>query len=122
MVGGFDGRGFRAALILPSGVDDGVMLVVAALVDTERAGGRPSEGEPGARLGRTWWPLDGEEGEGEPKGLSESNSSPGVEAGESMVGGRGARGAGKDDGRGELGDSTDGRGVGCVSGRGVAWS
>lgn len=104
MVGAFGGRGFRAALILPSGVDEGVMLAVAPLVETERTGGRPSVGEPVARLGRTSRPLGGEEGEGEPKGPSESKSSPlGVEAAESMVGGgwRGvARDAGKDNGGG----------------------
>lgn len=85
MVGGFGGRGFRAALMLPSGVDEGVILVVAPFVDTERTegrwGSRPVEGD---RLGRgSAGEGDegvGEEGEGEPKGLSESNSSPGVVA------------------------------------------
>lgn len=69
------------------------MLAVAPLVDTERAGGRPSEGEPGARLGRASWLLaGGEEGDGEPNGPSESKSSPlGVDAAESMVGAGGGQ-------------------------------
>ena len=50
MVGAGFGRGLRAALMLPSGVEDEVMLAVAP-VETERAGGRGSVGEPGARLG-----------------------------------------------------------------------
>ena len=81
----FAGRGFLAALMLPSGVDDGVMFAVAPVVDTERAGGRPSVGDVGARLGLPSVVAAGEEGEGEPKGLSESKSSLGVEAAEAIV-------------------------------------
>jgi len=91
MVGGFGGRGFLAALILPSGVDEGVMLAVAPLVDMERTDGRcGSTAEAGDRLGRGSEGVgedgDGEEGEGEPKGLSESKSSLGVEVEEAMAG------------------------------------
>lgn len=85
MVGGALGRGFLAALILPRGVEDDVMLAVAP-VDTERGGGRLPVGEVGARLGLASWSAAGDEGEGEPKGPSESKSSLGVDAAESMVG------------------------------------
>lgn len=73
------GRGFRAALMLPKGVEEGVMLGVAAEVDTERGGGRASVGEVGARLGLTSEAVTGGEGEGESKGPSESKSSAGEE-------------------------------------------
>lgn len=85
IVGAFAWRGFLAALMLPSGVDDCVMFAVAAVVDMERGRGRPSVGEAGARLGLPSTPAVGEEGEGEPKGLSESKSSVGVEAAEAIV-------------------------------------
>jgi hypothetical protein len=93
MVGAFGGRGFRAAFMLPSGVDEGVIFVVAPLVDMERTEGRcGSIADAGDRLGRggsegVGEEGVGEEGEGEPKGLSESNSSPGVEVVEAMAGG-----------------------------------
>lgn len=79
MVGAFGGRGFLAALILPSGVDEGVMFAVAPPVDMERTVGRGGSREAvGEGLGCGSERV-GDEGEGEPKGLSESNSSPGVE-------------------------------------------
>jgi hypothetical protein len=56
MVGAFGGRGFLAALMLPRGVEEKVMFAVAPEVETVR-------GLEGAA---------GDEGEGEPKALSES--------------------------------------------------
>jgi hypothetical protein len=90
MVGGLGGRGFLAALILPSGVDEGVMFAVAPLVDMERIAGRCGSSKPvGEGLGRASEGVGeegvGEEGEGEPKGLSESKSSPGVERLDAMT-------------------------------------
>jgi hypothetical protein len=90
MVGGFGGRGFLAALILPSGVDDGVMLAVAPLVDIERIVGRFGSSKPvGEGEGRGSEGVGeegaGDEGEGEAKGLSESKSSPGVETVDAMT-------------------------------------
>jgi hypothetical protein len=79
MVGAL-GRGFLAALIFPRGVDEGVMLAAdAPLVDMDRIAGRG-----GSRFGDG--DGDGEilglpkVGEGESRGVSESNSSSGVEA------------------------------------------
>jgi hypothetical protein len=88
IVGAF-ARGFLAALMLPNGVDEGVMEALAPLVDTERIEGRRgSRVEAGGdfAIGSKEAAGDGEDGEGEPKGLSESYSSPGVEVTESMVG------------------------------------
>jgi hypothetical protein len=84
MVGGFGGRGFRAALTLPKGVEDLVMpAVVAPDVDIERTPGRGGSSDDdvkGDALG-----LSGAAGgEGESSGASESNSSSGDDA---MAGG-----------------------------------
>ena len=103
-------RGFRAALMLPSGVDDGVILAVAADVETERGVGRPCVGEEGARLGLASGEATGDDGEGEPKGLSESKSSLGVEAAEAMAWTRTGRDAAKDKSMSEAPRPCDGQG------------
>lgn len=64
--------GRRAALMLPSGVEDGVMPVVGLVVTAERAGGR-SAGlgtEEALAAGLEWSRGEGEEGL--PKGESSS--------------------------------------------------
>lgn len=88
MVGALAGRGFLAALMLPSGVDEGVMWAVAAFEDMERPDGRGGSSE-GDWLGRESEGV-GEEGEGEAKGLSDSISS-GVDMGEAMAADTGGR-------------------------------
>lgn len=88
MGGGAGPRGFRAALILPNGVEENVILAVAADVDTEwppgrgRWSGDRREGEAltGGLVG-----IGGEDGEGESKGVSESYSPSGVDAAESIA-------------------------------------
>lgn len=85
--GGAGPRGFLAALMLPSGVEEKVMFAVAPEVETEwgpgrgRCSGERSEGE--ALVGGLE-EREGEDGEGEPKGDSTSSTS-GVEAVESMA-------------------------------------
>jgi hypothetical protein len=65
------GRGFLAALMFPSGVEDGVMLaVVSPDVETVRMVGRGGSRAVGLS----------EAGGGDSRGLSESKSSSGVEA------------------------------------------
>lgn len=86
MVGGFEGRGFLAALMLPSGVEEGVMLVVLGLEIDPRAAGRSAGewvGEEALLEGLEG--SDGDEGEGLPNGTSESESALGVVTGEAMV-------------------------------------
>lgn len=80
IVGGAVGRGFRAAFMFPSGVDEVVMdAAVAPDVDMERTLGRGGSSPCGGEaLG------EGMSGDGELRGASESKSSSGVEA---MVGG-----------------------------------
>jgi hypothetical protein len=109
MVGAL-GRGFRAALMLPSGVDEKLMFGVGAPdVDSERTAGRSGEsreedeGGAGAGAGAGAGVGEGEtsavgleesggeDGEGVSKPLSESLSPSGVDAADAMVeGGRGA--------------------------------
>lgn len=75
--------GFLAALILPRGVDEGVMLAVAPVVTLVRAEGRSTlsaEGETAEGLEG----KGGEDGEGLSKGVSLSSPS-GVEAAESAM-------------------------------------
>jgi hypothetical protein len=76
-------RGLRAALMLPSGVDEGVMVAVP-VVAAERTEGRPAEagGEETLEVGLEG--KGGDEGEGVSKGVSESSPS-GVEAVESAM-------------------------------------
>ena len=64
-------------MMFPKGVEDGVMFAVAPPVDTDRMMGREGSGDDvsGGSLGSG---VVG--GEGDAKGLSESNSSSGVEA------------------------------------------
>lgn len=88
MVGAFGGRGFLAALMFPSGVEEVVIFAVAPDVDIERGAGRAWSREVlGEALGLISEGTggDGEEGEGESKGESESKSSPGVEGAAAMV-------------------------------------
>jgi hypothetical protein len=90
MVGAAVGRGLRAALMLPRGVDEKVMFCVAP-VEIERTGGRSgarSEGEvfagglegTGGEEGD-----DGDDGEGASRGDSGSKSPSGVEVVEAIV-------------------------------------
>jgi hypothetical protein len=102
MVGAL-GRGFRAALMLPSGVDEKLMFGVGAPdVDSERTAGRSGESREedegagaGAGVGEGETSAvgleesGGEDGEGVSKPLSESLSPSGVDAADAMVeGGR----------------------------------
>jgi hypothetical protein len=82
-------RGLRAALMLPSGVDEGVMVAVP-VVAAERTEGRPAEagGEETLEVGLEG--KGGDEGEGVSKGVSESSPS-GVEAVESAMADEGER-------------------------------
>jgi hypothetical protein len=73
MVGGFGGRGFLAALMLPNGVEEGVMFAVAPVVDIDRGKG----------VG---------EGKGLSKAVSESISASGVDALEAIAIGGKSRG------------------------------
>jgi hypothetical protein len=87
MGGGAGPLGFRAALMLPSGVEEKVMFVDAPEVDMEWGPGRgrdSGESCEGEALSDGLEGPRGEEGEGEPKGLSWSSTS-GVDAGESMA-------------------------------------
>jgi len=89
MVGGFGGRGFLAALILPSGVDEDVMLVVAPVVDAVRGGGRSADRETSAKASGLEG-AGGESGAGEGEGLSKTvsestSSTPGVDGLESAM-------------------------------------
>lgn len=93
------GFGFLAALMFPSGVEDVVMGVnPAPEVDMERGAGRGGARE-GERAGGELGKAPGDDGDGEPNGLSESKSSApgGVEAGDAMVNswGEGQRQAGR---------------------------
>lgn len=92
-------RGFLAALILPSGVDEGVMLDVAPVVTLERAAGRSGTLSDEGLEGK-----GGEDGDGLSKGVSLSSPS-GVVMGESAM-------AEGDERRGELDD----RVVACSAG------
>lgn len=85
IVGGTDGRGFLAALMLPRGVEEGVMLAAAPLVDRERMAGRSADNDLAEALEVGLDGVGGEEGEGkgESKGVSASKS--GVDAVESIV-------------------------------------
>jgi len=82
------GRGFLAALIFPSGVEDEVMVAVAPEVDKDRGEGRDiSNDAVGEGLGLTPGAPAGSKGEvaGDSKGPSESKPSLGVDAAEAMV-------------------------------------
>jgi hypothetical protein len=75
IVGAFGGRGFLAALMLPRGVEEKVMFAVAPEVETVRGMGRsPGESNEGAASleEEGLEGAAGDEGEGEPKGVSES--------------------------------------------------
>ena len=85
MVGGLEGRGFLAALMLPRGVDEDVMLAVAPVVEEAfRGAGRSADrswDEGASAIG-----LEGTgEGEGLSKTVSESTSASGVETLESAM-------------------------------------
>jgi hypothetical protein len=84
MVGAFV-RGFLAALMLPKGVEENVMFVVAADVEAERTAGRSGERSGGAALNEGLEGSAGDDGEGESKGEGESNSPSGVVTGEAMA-------------------------------------
>jgi hypothetical protein len=85
--GGAGPRGFLAALMLPSGVEEKVMFAVAAEVETEwgaprgRCSGERCEWEA---LASGLEGKGGDDGEGEPRGES-SYSASGVDAAESMA-------------------------------------
>jgi len=92
MVGGFGGRGFLAALMLPSGVDEDVIVVVAPEVDTVRGRGRSADKESSALALASAEEVEGaggEDGAGECEGLSktvsESTSTSGVDGLESAM-------------------------------------
>lgn len=84
MVGGFEGRGFLAALMLPRGVDDEVMLDVAAAEDAFRGAGRSAAASSGNEPSAVGLAGTGE-GEGLSKTVSESTSTSGVEGLESAM-------------------------------------
>jgi hypothetical protein len=97
MVGGFGGRGFLAALMLPSGVEEGVMFAVAPVVDTDRGGGRSADRKlDDEALAEGLDGASGEDGAGEGEGLSkavsESISASGVDALEAIARGGKSRG------------------------------
>lgn len=74
------GRGLRAALMFPSGVEEGVILVVVSPdVETVRIAGR------GGSRASGWRAAAGDGEEGDSRGLSESKSSSGVEAVDAMA-------------------------------------
>jgi hypothetical protein len=85
MVGGFEGRGFLAALMFPNGVEDDVMLAVAPeVVDAVRGGGRSADSRSGEEAFSVG--LEGAgEGEGLSKTVSESTSASGVDGLEAMA-------------------------------------
>lgn len=85
MVGAFGGRGFLAALILPRGVEEGVMPAVAPPVEMERTAGRSADKCVGEALAAGLDGAGGEEGDGESKGVSESKSASGVVTVEAMA-------------------------------------
>jgi hypothetical protein len=85
MVGVAVGRGLRAALMLPSGVEEIVMFAVAPEVESERAAGRSGTGSEGGTSERGLEDMGGDEGEGASKGDSGSNSPSGVEAVEAIA-------------------------------------
>lgn len=76
--------GFLAALMFPSGVDEGVMLGVAPVVTLERAAGRPGTLSDEGAADEGLEGKGGEVGEGLSKGVSLSSPS-GVEAAESGI-------------------------------------
>jgi hypothetical protein len=80
MVGALGRGGFLAALMLPKGVEEKVMLVVVAPeAETERTGGRLGERCGGEALEVGLVDVGGEDGEGGSKAVSESISASGVE-------------------------------------------
>jgi len=64
-------RGFLAALMLPRGVEEKVMFAVAPAVEVVRAIGRSGASRAEA-LDEGLEGVGGDDGEGEPKGVSES--------------------------------------------------
>lgn len=81
IVGAVGRGGFLAALMLPRGVEEKVMLVVVAPeVEAERTGGRLGERSEGGDSEVGLEDFGGEDGEGVSKGVSESISASGVEA------------------------------------------
>jgi hypothetical protein len=99
MVGAFV-RGFLAALMLPSGVEEKVMFAVAAEVDDERRAGRSGDSSGGTPMEEGLEGSAGDDGEGESKGEGESNSPSGVVTGEAMADGESVRGRGRGRGYG----------------------
>lgn len=77
-------RGFLAALMFPKGVDEGVMLAVAPVVETERTAGRSGTLSEEGTVEEGLEGKGGDEGDGLSKGVSESSAS-GVDAGESAM-------------------------------------
>lgn len=81
--------GFLAALMLPRGVDDGVMLAVAPVVTLERGEGRSTLSDEGVTA-EGLEGKGGEDGDGLSKGVSLSSPS-GVDAAESAMAAEGER-------------------------------
>ena len=77
-------RGFLAALMFPSGVEEGVMLAVAPVVTLERAAGRSGTLSDEGEVAEGLEGKGGEDGEGLSKGVSLSSPS-GVDAAESAM-------------------------------------
>ena len=72
-------------MILPSGVDEGVMPAVAPPVDMERTAGRSTDKCVGEALATGLDGAGGEDGDGESKGVSESKSASGVDTVDAMA-------------------------------------
>jgi hypothetical protein len=90
MVGVAVGRGLRAALILPRGVEENVILAVAPVVECERTAGRSGRRCEDEASEGGLEDKGGDEGEAAPRGESWSKSPSGVEAADVMaVGSRG---------------------------------
>jgi len=77
-------RGFLAALIFPSGVEEGVMLAVAPVVEAVRAAGRSGTLSDKGTVELGLEGKGGDEGDGLSKGVSLSSPS-GVDAAESAM-------------------------------------
>ena len=79
-------RGFLAALMFPSGVDEGVMLAVAPEVTLARAAGRSGTLSDEGLVEEGLEGKGGEDGDGLSKGVPLSSPS-GVDAAESAIAG-----------------------------------
>ena len=71
--------------MLPSGVEENVIFAVAPEVETERTAGRSGARGESEALEEGLEGAGGDDGEGESKGVSGSNSPSGVDAVEAMA-------------------------------------